>query len=114
MKIIATAATGVASILLQDGQTAHSAFDVPLDLDPRSPVRLTAQSPRGIAIREASVLIIDEISMINKEVLHYIDKTVRSVCPINKRHLSFGGKIVLISGDFKQLPPVVLNRGRHG
>jgi uncharacterized protein (DUF1330 family) len=45
--------------------------------------------------------------MLHVDAFDYIDATVRSVMPHGQRHLAFGGKVVLISGDWKQLLPVV-------
>jgi ATP-dependent DNA helicase PIF1 len=99
---------------MHDGRTAHSAFKVPLDVTANSPPDLDPKSERGIRIANAQVLILDEISMLHKQVLSFIDRQVRSVCPVDKRHLPFGGKTVLLSGDFKQLTPVVIGSNRHG
>jgi hypothetical protein len=42
--------------------------------------------------------------MLHKDVLHYIDKMLRMVCESEK---PFAGKTIILSGDFKQLTPVV-------
>lgn len=42
--------------------------------------------------------------MLSNKVLHYLDKLLRDVCNKNK---IFGGKCILLGGDWKQLPPVV-------
>ena len=42
--------------------------------------------------------------MLSKKVLYYVDRLLRDVCG-NKQ--LFGGKNVLLGGDWKQLPPVV-------
>jgi len=112
-KVISCASTGVASILLYEGMTAHSAFKVPLDVDPHSRADIPAESDLGKLIRETEVIIIDEISMLHRDTFAFIDKQVRALSPRSKRHLAFGGKTVLCSGDFKQLAPVVVPGGRY-
>ena len=42
--------------------------------------------------------------MLNKKVLRYVDRLLRDVCSNDQ---PFGGKTVLLGGDWKQLPPVV-------
>ena len=42
--------------------------------------------------------------MLSKKVLHYLDRLLRDVCGNTK---DFGGKTILLGGDWKQLPPVV-------
>jgi ATP-dependent DNA helicase PIF1 len=112
-EVIATASTGVASILLHEGRTAHSAFKVSIDVDKNSLPTIDPDSVLAKRIVKADVLIIDEISMLNKEVLHFIDRQVCDLC-LDARDQPFGGKTVLISGDFKQLTPVVIGGGRGG
>jgi len=104
---IAAATTGIAAVVLLGGRTAHSAYKIPLNARPDMKPRLYAHLELGEAIKKADVLIIDEISMMHCHVLDYIDRQVRDLMGKDKRHLPFGGKIVLMSGDFKQLMPVV-------
>ena len=49
------------------------------------------------------ILIIDEISMLNGELLDFVDKVAKKVRGNNNK---FGGIQVIITGDFYQLPPV--------
>ena len=51
------------------------------------------------------VIIIDEISMLRADQFSLIDLTLKNACENNK---PFGGKVVVFSGDFYQIPPVVL------
>ena len=45
--------------------------------------------------------------MLNANILDYIDRQLRSIATTENKHLPFGGKCVLIGGDWKQLPPVI-------
>lgn len=49
--------------------------------------------------------IFDERSMISTTMLKQIDIRLRQANPINA-HLPFGGKSIILMGDFAQLPPV--------
>jgi hypothetical protein len=84
-----TALTGIAATLLQ-GRTIHS---------------LIAQIQYQKMCHQ-NVIIIDEISMMNKSLLERLDKTLRThVC----KEKEFGGVSLVFAGDFYQLPPVGRN-----
>lgn len=53
------------------------------------------------------VLIIDEVSMLSKEIFELLDGIARRA---RDSDLPFGGIHVIVVGDFMQLPPVVKNR----
>lgn len=42
--------------------------------------------------------------MLSKYVLHYIDRTLRDICSLD---IPFGGKVIVLGGDWRQLTPVV-------
>lgn len=54
-------------------------------------------------LRRLSAIVIDEISMVSAEQLELIDKAMQEIIPSPK---PFGGKQLVLSGDFVQLPPV--------
>lgn len=111
--------TGIASLLLRGGTTVHSRFGVPLrfddDKEPRSSIKL--QEDRANVLRDASLVVIDEATMGEGRVFALIDAFFRDCMSVNDASLAdvpFGGKVVLLSGDFRQLPPVVPRGGRAG
>ena len=67
-----------------------------------SPIKLT--DPRGELIRETSVIIWDEGPMVNRAVLACVDEVCRTVM---ENDLPFGGKIIVVLGDFRQTCPVI-------
>ena len=93
--------------------TAHRAFRVPNILTRKTAPRFEGQKADAQKLREAKVVIIDEISMLNRDVLDFIDRTLRDLTPNNdpNRNLPFSGKTVVLGGDWKQLLPVV--EGKH-
>lgn len=113
---VATATTGIAALLLPGGQTAHSAFRIANDIDEKSTPVIKFESIFAQKLRDAAIIFIDEVSMLNKDVLSYIDKTLRSIYPINsvQRKTPFANKVIVLSGDFCQLPPVVPGGGKGG
>ena len=55
-------------------------------------------------MRKAQFIIYDECIMQTKECLHTVNITLQQICENNK---PFGGKILLLCGDFRQILPVI-------
>jgi len=106
MRVLATATTGIAATLLSDGTTVHMRFNVPNNVDHDTPSRIDRHSHYAAVLDAAQLLIIDEVSMQDRYVLEYVDRLLRSISPHHK-DLPFGGKAIVISGDWKQLMPVI-------
>ena len=60
-------------------------------------------------LRKASLIIIDEITMLPKHGLRCIDKLLRELMNTEK---PFGGKVLVVGGDFRQTLPVVMRGTR--
>jgi len=110
---IATAFSGIASTLLIDGKTLHNVFKLPIPLLDTSVSNVTPNSAQGQYINSASLILIDEISMCPLQVLKIIDDLLRDLCTneMDKKK-TFGGKPVLLCGDFRQILPVVPHGSR--
>ncbi len=120
-KFVVVAPTAVAAINA-GGMTIHSLFQLPPGIfvpemhyrgyadiavhDRRSLLEHMRMSDSKLTlIRELQLLIIDEVSMLNADLLDAIDfilKTIR-----RNKDKAFGGVQVLLIGDLYQLPPVV-------
>ncbi|GBN88674.1 hypothetical protein AVEN_42346-1 [Araneus ventricosus] len=61
-------------------------------------------SPEADKLREAVLIIIDEITMLTEDGLRCIDSLLRDLMNNDK---PFGGKVIIIGGDFRQTLPVV-------
>ncbi|KAG7594947.1 P-loop containing nucleoside triphosphate hydrolase [Arabidopsis thaliana x Arabidopsis arenosa] len=105
------ASSGIASLLLEGGRTAHSRFSIPLNPDEFSVCKIKAKSDLADLIKEASLIIWDEAPMMSKFCFEALDK---SFCDIIKHaeNKVFGGKVVVFGGDFRQVLPVITNAGR--
>ncbi|KAI0084426.1 DNA helicase Pif1 like protein, partial [Irpex rosettiformis] len=68
----------------------------------RSPV--SKASARGDLIRAASVVIWDEAPMANRAVLSCVEEICRDVM---ESDAPFGGKVIILLGDFRQTCPVI-------
>ncbi|XP_042956295.1 ATP-dependent DNA helicase PIF1-like [Carya illinoinensis] len=101
---LATASSGVAASILPGGRTAHSHFKIPLDTDEHSICCVSKQSVIAKLLRVARLIIWDETLMSRKQHIQGLDKMLRD---INDSELTFGGKVVLFCGDFRQVLPVV-------
>ena len=101
---LAVGTSGIASILLRGGRTAHSRFKLSLKIDPSSMCHFSKRSHTGKLLIESTVIIWDEISMANKDMIECVDRSLRKIMDIDE---PFGGKIVIFGGDFRQTLPVI-------
>ncbi|GBG78611.1 hypothetical protein CBR_g27837 [Chara braunii] len=106
---LAVASSGIAATLFTNGRTFHSRFRAPLKLDNTRPFNIPKQSDLAELIRRADLIVWDEALMSNKFHLEALDITLQDVCNSN---LPFGGKVLLFSGDFRQVLPVMKHWSR--
>ena len=98
--------SGIAATLLKGGCTVHKLFCLPVPVVDTSSCRISPTSHKADELRQIDVFLLDEGSMLPKFALEAIDRMLRDICNCD---LPFGGKIFLISGDFRQLLPVLRN-----
>jgi len=100
-KVAIAAPTGIAALTVS-GVTIHRLCKFPpawivkedINVDPKS------------VIPKIEILILDEISMVNANLLDAVDK----FCKLQRKNQNpFGGLTVIMVGDLFQLPPVVTN-----
>ncbi|XP_057299673.1 uncharacterized protein LOC130630262 [Hydractinia symbiolongicarpus] len=102
---VGTAAfTGIAATLLKKGTTIHRLFRLPVPIVENSTCKITPVSAYAAELRQKSLFLLDEASMIPKHAFHAIDRLLQDIC---NNELPFGGKVVLLGGNFSQLLPVV-------
>ncbi len=102
--IALTASTGIAATHI-GGMTIHSwsGLGIRKWISRRECKELGTNTALAKRVRDASVLIIDEISMLDAGMFDAIDLICREVRAVE---LPFGGLQVVLVGDFFQLPPV--------
>jgi hypothetical protein len=109
---LSVASSGIAALLLPGGRTAHSRFKIPVQgLDKDSVCFINRQSPEAALVRAADLIVWDEAPMMHKHVFEAVDRTFRDI--MDRPNELFGGKVVVLGGDFRQILPVV-PRGNRG
>ena len=76
------------------------------NMDENDYCSILGNDPSTKLLRRAHVLVLDEIAMMNRVDLERIERSLRMMMNSKK---PFGGKIVILSGDFKQILPVENN-----
>ena len=112
--VLAVASSGVASLLLPNGRTAHSRFRIPFDITDRSQCSISRGSTLAALLEKTSLILWDEAPMTNRHCFEALDRTLRDVLSVgdeSRSSLPFGGKTVVFGGDFRQVLPVVEGGG---
>lgn len=116
MIVLNVASSGIASLLLPGGKTAHSTFCIPLVTNEDSTCNIKQGSVKARLILQTKLIIWDEAPMLNKFCFEAVDRTMRDVMRIEDEenlHRPFGGKVVVFGGDFRQILPVIRKGSRH-
>ncbi|EOA12327.1 hypothetical protein CARUB_v10007922mg [Capsella rubella] len=107
--VLNVASSGIAALLLEGGRTAHSRFGIPININEYSMCSIDAESDLAELIREAKLIIWDEAPMMNRLCFETLDRTLQDIMKCNR---IFGGKVVVLGGDFRQVLPVIPEGGR--
>lgn len=97
--IAKTSMTGSSAILI-NGSTLHSYLGIGICKDKHDIIRRVRKLRKTRIWIDLDVLIIDEISMMSKELFESLDEVARDLCN-NPR--PFGGIQIILCGDFCQL-----------
>jgi ATP-dependent DNA helicase PIF1 len=108
---LAVASSGIASLLLDGGRTAHSRFKIPLHIRKNS---TCSMSKRNSAIKQllqrCRLIVWDEAPMMHRHTFEALDRSLRDMT--GKKNEIFGGIPIVLSGDFKQILPVIKRGGK--
>ncbi|KAL4609927.1 hypothetical protein ACB092_08G015800 [Castanea dentata] len=96
--VIAVASSGIAALLLPGGRTAHSRFQIPIIVTGSS----TCGIKQGSQIAELMTKATVDRSL--RDILHFTGS--------DSANKPFGGKTIVLGGDFRQILPVVA-KGRR-
>jgi len=114
--VIYVASSGIASLLFPGGKTAHSTFCIPLKINEKSTCNVKQQYPKAKLLREASLIIWDEAPMMQKFCFEAFDRTMCDIMRVVDEDIlnkPFGGKVVILGGDFRQILPVIRKGSRR-
>ena len=89
---LATATSGIAVTLLDNGRTVHSRCKVPLQIGEDSTCHISKRDSTAALFRQAKLLIIDEVTMGHRHIYEAIDRTLRD---IRENDYMFGGLTVV-------------------
>ena len=111
--VATSASSGIAATLLYLGRTSHNQFKLPFSPHKDSYCNIKRQSDLAKFLLNMKIAIFDEGPMLNKLCFEAFDRSMRDLVQNKEdKRKKFGGKIVLVSGDFRQLLPVMERTSR--
>ncbi|KAK9714969.1 hypothetical protein RND81_06G134200 [Saponaria officinalis] len=115
--VLQVASSGIASLLLPGGRTAHSRFGIPLNVNEDSFCSgITPDSELTEVLIKTRLIIWDKAPMTSKFCFEALDRSLRDVMRFHNAQCAqqpFGGKVVVFRGDFRQILPVVPKGSRQ-
>lgn len=103
---LANASSGIAASLLPGGRTAHSRFKIPVDTSAGTHCRISKQSALAKLIQDSKLILWDEVTMSKKSAIEALNDLLQDLLGTETL---FGGKVVVLGGDFRQTLPIVKN-----
>ena len=108
---LACAWSGIAAVLLEGGRTCHSRFGLPVPMPPEDvSSSISWKSNRAEVLRGARLIVWDEAPMAPREALDCVDRLLQDLMEVDE---PFGGKVVVLGGDFRQVLPVMPHGSRE-
>ena len=108
--VLVVASSGISAPLLPGGRTAHSRFRIPINPLENATCDIKHGTQLAELISLTSLIIWDEAPMDHRYAFEAVDRSVKDILSINFLSLTnapFGGKTILLGGDFRQILHVV-------
>ncbi|KAF9218296.1 hypothetical protein BS17DRAFT_652693, partial [Gyrodon lividus] len=86
--VLCVASSGIASLLLSGGCTAHSHFKIPIPIHEGSTCNIKKGDPWHELLHQASLIIWDEVPMQNRYAIECVDRSLRDLLDVDD---DFGG-----------------------
>jgi hypothetical protein len=96
--------TGIPTNLLPEGRTVHSRFKLPIPILEMSTSSIWSNSKEAEEIRKTEIFIWDDALMTPSYALKVADILLRDITNISA---PFGGKIMILGWDFRQIRLVI-------
>lgn len=97
--------SGIAAQLLPRGSTVHSTFKLPVPVTRENYMSfMKANCSQAVELKNTDIIVWDEAPMSPRYGLEGVDALLKDLCGNDQ---PFGGKVVILGGDFRQIPPVV-------
>jgi hypothetical protein len=112
--VLAVASSGIASLLLPGGRTAHSRFKIPIDLHDESTCNITQQMKVAKLVHKVDLIIWDEVLMMHRRAFEAVDRTLHDLMQLDDAQANekfFGGKTVVLGEGFRQILPIIPKGG---
>ncbi|KAK4597272.1 hypothetical protein RGQ29_015015 [Quercus rubra] len=113
--VIAITSSGIAALLLPGGRIAHSRFQIPINVTDNSTCGIKQGSQIAELMTKASPIIWDEAPMAHRNCFEAVDRSLRDILHFsnsNSGETPFGGKTIVLGGDFRQIL-LVVSKGRR-
>ncbi|KAI3855648.1 hypothetical protein MKX03_030505 [Papaver bracteatum] len=114
--VLSVASSGIASLLLPGGRTAHSRFKIRIALAGNSTCDISHGTQLAWLVKQADIIIWDEAPMIHRHAFEALERTLKDLMNEENdtsKEKVFGGKTLLFGGDFKQILPVIQGGSRE-
>ena len=106
--VIIVASSGIASLLLPGGRTAHSRFKIPVPIFEDSTCNIHQGTELAELLNQTRLIIWDEAPMAQKFYFEVFDQSLRDIITDkSKSNQIFGGKVIVFGGDFCQILSVI-------
>ncbi len=107
--VIPVALTGIAATLVSGGRIYHSQFKLPIKLKENSTFNIRHNFENAKLLKNAFLIIWDESTMATHYALDAVDRLLKDLMD---NQSPFGGKVILLGGDFRQCLTVVKHANR--
>ena len=108
--VLCVASSGIASLLLSGGRTAHSRFKIPIPINEASTCNIRKDDQMHELLLHTSLIIWDEVPMQHRHVIECVNHSLHDLRGVDA---DYGGIPVLFVGDFQQTLPVISHGSRE-
>ncbi|KAL2928062.1 ATP-dependent DNA helicase PIF4, partial [Bienertia sinuspersici] len=114
--VLKVASSGIASLLLNEGRTAHSRFAIPISVTEDSTCNIKLGTDLAELLIKTKLIIWDEAPMIHRYCFEAFDRSLRDILQSSNQNSldkPFGGKVIVFGGDFRQILHVIPKGNRQ-